>query len=488
MAEDGSEGSVATSSYTGNWWSMVTEAHNNNPLCNWASESPSLNPWRSSNPSSDKIDGANSSCEDEISTSFTNASNHSGLTIDSQELVESPIALSAEPTSENHLWNQVLLGVGANGEMQNGHDDCENLLDALSSQNLTTQIFEQGSDYAKKLENCWEFPNPTSFNPLEKHVGNYNGTLMEQERLNSTTDMVRNWSIAPPEQQKHQQFPTHSIDICDISLKSSSNQYSESAISQFQLSTGSKMKQEVPDLPALSSNRNSGLLPCLNDLVMEDNKFYSGFSDASWSNTRNFSDVIPFSGCLNKPLQDFQASKCSIKGTSSLDLKKQRNETSFVARGNGGECGILNEGKKRRPESHSDAVFKKPRNENSTVGSLKVQAPKVKVGDRITALQQIVSPFGKTDTASVLMEAIGYIKFLQEQVQLLSNPYMKSVASKQGDHKSWGGLEKKDKCDAKVDLKSRGLCLVPVACTPQVYRDNSGSDYWTPTYRGCLYR
>jgi len=91
-----------------------------------------------------------------------------------------------------------------------------------------------------------------------------------------------------------------------------------------------------------------------------------------------------------------------------------------------------------------------------------VQAPKVKLGDKITALQQIVSPFGKvtthfaltlsffrflffmniynqqcstflttyfiimiiffvefqTDTASVLFEAIGYIKFLQEQVQV----------------------------------------------------------------------
>ncbi|KAK4387502.1 Polygalacturonate 4-alpha-galacturonosyltransferase, partial [Sesamum angolense] len=42
---------------------------------------------------------------------------------------------------------------------------------------------------------------------------------------------------------------------------------------------------------------------------------------------------------------------------------------------------------------------------------------KEKVGDRIAALQQLVAPFGKTDTASVLMEAIGYIKFLQTQVE-----------------------------------------------------------------------
>lgn len=92
-----------------------------------------------------------------------------------------------------------------------------------------------------------------------------------------------------------------------------------------------------------------------------------------------------------------------------------------------------------------------------------MQVPKVKLGDRISALQQIVSPFGKvnsvttmcillylltmkikkkksiiffkmgiinfssfflgvnfqTDTASVLLEAIQYIKFLQEQVQVI---------------------------------------------------------------------
>ncbi|KAE9620747.1 putative transcription factor bHLH family [Lupinus albus] len=50
---------------------------------------------------------------------------------------------------------------------------------------------------------------------------------------------------------------------------------------------------------------------------------------------------------------------------------------------------------------------------------------KEKMGDRITTLQQLVTPFGKTDTASVLSEATEYIKYLHEQVTVLSTPYMK---------------------------------------------------------------
>ncbi|KAG2317519.1 hypothetical protein Bca4012_068411 [Brassica carinata] len=106
---------------------------------------------------------------------------------------------------------------------------------------------------------------------------------------------------------------------------------------------------------------------------------------------------------------------------------------------------------------------------------------KEKMSDRVAALQQLVSPFGKTDQASVLSEAIEYIKFLHQQVSALSNPYMKSTGAslqhQQSDH------PKELEVSEERDLRSRGLCLVPVSSTFPVTHDTT-VDFWTPTFGG----
>lgn len=124
------------------------------------------------------------------------------------------------------------------------------------------------------------------------------------------------------------------------------------------------------------------------------------------------------------------------------------------------------------PKATQAAAPKKSRLESRTpCPPLKVR--KEKLGDRIATLQQLVAPFGKTDTASVLMEAIGYIKFLQNQVETLSVPYMKSSRN----HKSskamlQGGVMEINGSNGdherKRDLRSRGLCLVPLSCMSYV--------------------
>ncbi|XVF70484.1 hypothetical protein PTKIN_Ptkin11bG0165200 [Pterospermum kingtungense] len=130
-------------------------------------------------------------------------------------------------------------------------------------------------------------------------------------------------------------------------------------------------------------------------------------------------------------------------------------------------------------KSGNEPASKRPRNETpSTLPAFKVR--KEKMGDRITALQQLVSPFGKTDTASVLSEAIEYIKFLHEQVSVLSTPYMKSGGAIQHQQNS---EKSKDPEGPRQDLRSRGLCLVPVSSTFPVTHEPT-VDFWTPTFGG----
>uniref|UniRef100_A0A5B6YG13 BHLH domain-containing protein n=1 Tax=Davidia involucrata TaxID=16924 RepID=A0A5B6YG13_DAVIN len=92
---------------------------------------------------------------------------------------------------------------------------------------------------------------------------------------------------------------------------------------------------------------------------------------------------------------------------------------------------------------------------------------KEKVGERIAALQQLVSPYGKTDTASVLLEAMDYIRFLHDQVKVLSAPYL------QGNHTA-----KMQELEP-YSLRSKGLCVVPISCTIGVASSN-GADIWAP--------
>ncbi|RXI09890.1 hypothetical protein DVH24_027491 [Malus domestica] len=140
------------------------------------------------------------------------------------------------------------------------------------------------------------------------------------------------------------------------------------------------------------------------------------------------------------------------------------------------------------PKATQAAAPKKSRLESRTsCPPFKVR--KEKLGDRIAALQQLVAPFGKTDTASVLMEAIGYIKFLQNQVETLSVPYMKSSRNMTSKTILQGGMAEINGNGETRDLRSRGLCLVPLSCMSYVTGDVRGGgggcgDVWPTTNFG----
>ncbi|KAE8681049.1 bHLH123 protein [Hibiscus syriacus] len=134
---------------------------------------------------------------------------------------------------------------------------------------------------------------------------------------------------------------------------------------------------------------------------------------------------------------------------------------------------------KPKKKSGNESTSKRPRNETpSTMPAFKVR--KEKMEDRTTALQQLASSFGKTNTASVLSEAIEYIKFLHEQVSALSIPYMENneaaIQYQQDPEKS---------NDPEGNLRSRELCLVPVSSAFPLTHD-SPVDFWTPTFGATL--
>ncbi|KAG6600795.1 Transcription factor basic helix-loop-helix 111, partial [Cucurbita argyrosperma subsp. sororia] len=377
------------------------------------------------------------SCDDDVSistSSFTNASNHSALTLDSSSAAAAAAHLLPHHASDHHLWTQVLLNIG------NGVEDIQpNFLEPIAC-----------SDYLKKMD------TNTNWDDTFQTFNNNNGllTTLENERLLKLSNLVNTWSIALPSPDAHLR---HLID-----------------------------QEPHPLRPTTLLDPDAALDPCASAFFrrsLHNPMPAKPFYDNHTATTRNYGDYISFNPRFAKPLLGVNPSIKSLN--LSAQSKKQIQQISSPTRGSGRGSGVLNEGKKKRSEESSETVTKKAKQDNSTTpASTKIQQPKVKIGDRITTLQQIVSPFGKTDTASVLNETIGYIKFLQEQVQLLTNPYMKANSYKD----AWQSLERKEsKGEGKMELRSRGLCLVPISCTPQVYRENSGSDYWTP-YRGCFYR
>ncbi|KAE8786822.1 hypothetical protein D1007_39277 [Hordeum vulgare] len=218
------------------------------------------------------------------------------------------------------------------------------------------------------------------------------------------------------------------------------------------------------------------------------------------------SSPSPWSRGVQHYHNTLQQQASSITSTTSLG----NNMLDFSNNGSPREC----------TSTASGAAFKKARTQEPSPAQSTVKVRKEKLGDRITALHQLVSPFGKTDTASVLLEAIGYIRFLHGQIEGLSSPYQPGGGGGGGDGGGGSGGSKQrhqasvqqrerssifpeepgqqllhgnatrkrgapDQEDgdggeeAKNDLRSRGLCLIPLSCAPDFGADVGPADYWT---------
>lgn len=91
---------------------------------------------------------------------------------------------------------------------------------------------------------------------------------------------------------------------------------------------------EASESPFLkASNGNCGGYQLgVNHSVIRDTKGYYDMQDASWANSRAFTDLISFGGRLNQPLVELQASKPCLEGSNSPDSMKQGDESTSTVR------------------------------------------------------------------------------------------------------------------------------------------------------------
>ncbi|XP_044979140.1 transcription factor bHLH110-like isoform X2 [Hordeum vulgare subsp. vulgare] len=106
------------------------------------------------------------------------------------------------------------------------------------------------------------------------------------------------------------------------------------------------------------------------------------------------------------------------------------------------------------PHGRLQGSSAKPR--NNTAAAKAPCKRSQKLGDKITALQQLVSPYGKTDTASVLHEAAACIRSLHDQIQILAAPYPGESSSSPSSSQDAGE-------EPATGLRRRGLCVAPLS-------------------------
>uniref|UniRef100_A0A453CVQ4 BHLH domain-containing protein n=1 Tax=Aegilops tauschii subsp. strangulata TaxID=200361 RepID=A0A453CVQ4_AEGTS len=320
------------------------------------------------------------------------------------------------------------------------NDDSENFLELLNSRTLATELFAEppACDYLKKMEygggSAWPDVHQFSAANMDKHLPSASGPGY--------------WSIAPPnpchgDSGHHQRVggsgPCDNAAAmghvakalfldADGNVKHEMGGGGHGAILQEAASTSSTSSQDFTRPIGLGYSSMQGLI---------SNRMYGGGAgaydvamDVRWGRNdgrdpRSLSGLISFGRGMGKPAPSGSPAK-----TSSAEYKKQGREMSSPVpekTSTSGGCGkgssaLSTKGKKRSEEERgSEGNVKKSKHESCspTSSSPKGQVTKVKLGHKITALQQMVSPFGKTDTASVLYEAINYIKWLHEQVQVI---------------------------------------------------------------------
>ncbi|KAL7155346.1 hypothetical protein ABFS83_03G069000 [Erythranthe nasuta] len=343
---------------------------------------------------------------------------------------------------------------GNNNNLQNPRNNNIKEEDHLSSEHYYRNYVDILSSTASPNNNSSRNNNNTA---IDEQPNDYLGTKLLLKSFSSGNLMTKN-QISPPDfynSNYNNNSGGASINgrglFCSSQIFPSVNVSSLSSSNQnFTNPTSLDMNLEALDL--LTSSRFSGEFGGASSHNQNQNGGFAYGFDHHHMQQQVHQTTTPF----------YSTSKVS-SGSSNGAVETKRSSSRI-------EPKAPNAPKKSRLEARASCPPFKVRKE--------------KLGDRIAALQQLVAPFGKTDTASVLMEAIGYIKFLQSQVETLSVPYMKSSRNKSSRVMKVGVSMENENEEQRRDLKSRGLCLVPLSCLSYMTDGDGGAAVWPPPHFG----
>lgn len=306
-----------------------------------------------------------------------------------------------------------------------------------------------------------------------------NGELSSYPYPKKFTEMMINHEFTEMMINHGSPSPSSSSNTQDFQLQQNELREMSEKLLLRSFSSGCQIKGLQFQAGNSSRGSFSQILPTINisDLNRSSNSGISSSLDMNMQPLDLFTSDRRFSGCLSPASTDIHGfyKDNLYYGADHIQQSRPSNSPSKISAFTSGVSEAKRPNSYLEPKVTHSAQKKSRSDSRASCPPIKVR--KEKLGDRIAALQQLVAPFGKTDTASVLMEAIGYIKFLQNQVETLSVPYMKPSRSRTS-RTARGGSSEDGNEESKRDLKSRGLCLVPLTCLS--YVTDGGGGVWPP--------
>ncbi|XP_073030272.1 uncharacterized protein [Primulina eburnea] len=388
MAEEFDHGGVCGGS---NWWSSPRNLFSSSP-CSSATNGTGSFGWRSSH-------------ELNMDMKTTRSSDNSAGSVSacSPTILRAVQKFQQRPTADGN-WNQDLLhGAGRSDENYSQIEQASGALN--SSMNYRHQT--------RGVDDCNEIDK---WNSQINFCGDFSANAFKRESQIG-------FSLQPQ--------PLASITECTETCQGLSTNFPLNSTSYGYTSTLLRTlfhSDSYHSRQTMFANQEMNYLSATNF----SDEFMSGFPKASSlqikhyvakqqsANRLHFSNNTPFWKAATAP-PDFIPSTPSKYLTSGLDNSPSTSHDDQKL----GKEESKNLASVAKKSSRNEPAFKHPRLETPLpLPTFKVR--KEKLGDRITALQQLVSPFGKTDTASVLHEAIEYIKLLHDQVNVFSTPYLKN--------------------------------------------------------------